>query len=465
MKRRALLLAAAAVTAAMLLIAAPEALAAAGGGSSGFGGGGGGGGRGRGVGLYILIQILIRIAIFGHGLGALLLIGLIVLAVLFFKLSPRMQAAFSTQQAQGPAARRRTAQRERRVELAAAEAAEDDPAFAPDQVRSAATHLFKEIEAAWDAADLTHLRRLVAPDLLAEWERRLNDFAHRGWRNRVEVLDEPAVEYVGLHHQGDHAKDRVVVRIQARLRDVVQDAYGNLITRRGRMSPVVTIREFWTLRRNPSGHWMLASVEQGAEGQHALEEQIVATPWSDEQAMRDEALVEGAVAEAVPAGTTVAEVAKLDFDGDARAAALDLSLADGRFAPDVLEVAARRAVAAWAEAVDGGKEQLRDIADPTAAAELLHPGDPSGRTRLVVRGPQVKQIHITGLDPAATPPTMTVEVEVEGCRYLEDRNTAAVLSGSRDRRTSFSEHWTFALDGDPSQPWRISAVGAAPQSA
>ena len=41
---------------------------------------------------------------------------------------------------------------------------------------------------------------------------------------------------------------------------------------------------------------MLASIEQGAEGAHVLEEQIVATPWSDDHSLRDEALIEGAVA-------------------------------------------------------------------------------------------------------------------------------------------------------------------------
>jgi hypothetical protein len=174
--------------------------------------------------------------------------------------------------------------------------------------------------------------------------------------------------------------------------------------------------------------------------------------------MRDEALVEGAVAQAVPEGTKVAEVAALQFDGDARAAALDLSLADGRFSPDVLEVAARRAVAAWAEAVDGGDSSLRAIATPDAARELLHPGDPSGKTRLVVRGPRVRQIRVAALDPAAEPPTMTIAVDVEGCRYLEDRDTTEVIAGSKSRRARFTEQWMFALDGDPGQPWRIAAV-------
>jgi predicted lipid-binding transport protein (Tim44 family) len=457
MTHRRLILALIALLALVLtLIAAPEALAAAGGGSSGFGGGGGGGGRGAG--LYILIQILIRIAILGHGIGALVLIGLILLAVLFTRLVPGVQAFWSAQENQGRAARRRISARERRVELAAAEAAEDDPAFAPENVRSAAAHLFGEIQAAWDAGDRDRLARLVSPELLREWNRRMDDFARRGWHNRVKPLGEPAIEYVGLTHRGSREDDRVVVRIQARMRDFVEDAYGNRITRRGRVGETVMIREFWTLVRGPSGRWMLGSVEQGAEGQHALEGQIVATPWSDEQAMRDEAVIEGAVADAVPAGTSVSEVAKLDFDGDAHAAALDLSLADGRFAPDVLEVAARRAVSAWADAVDGGSDELGAIAHPQAVSELLHPGDPSGRTRLVIRGPQVKRLRVTALDAATEPPTMTVELEVEGRRYLEDRDTAAVVAGSRSRVAKFSERWTFALDGEASQPWRIASV-------
>jgi predicted lipid-binding transport protein (Tim44 family) len=171
-------------------------------------------------------------------------------------------------------------------------------------------------------------------------------------------------------------------------------------------------------------------------------------------------LVEGAVEEAVPEGTSIAEVADLDYRGDARAAALDLSLADGRFAPDVLEVAARRAVAAWAEAVDGEDGALVALARPEVAREMLHPGDPSATTRLVVRGLQIRKITIVALDAAAEPPTMTIDVAIAGRRYVEDRDTAAVVSGSQSRATSFTERWTLALDGNDEQPWRIAAVGA-----
>ena len=444
---------------ALALVLAPDALAAAGGGSGGFGGGGGGGG-GRGAGLYIIIQILIRLVIFGHGLGVLILIGLIVLAVMFTRVAPRARGFWSAQESSGRPARGRVAERERRVELAAAEAAEDDPAFAPDVVRPAASDLFRQIQSAWDANDRARLGQLVAPELLTEWERRLNDFERRGWRNRVQLLGVPKIEYVGLAHRGDPGLDRVVVRIEARLRDYVEDRGGSHIKRRGRLGETTLVREFWTLGKR-NGRWVLSSIEQGAEGEHALEEQIVATPWSDERTMRDEALIEGAVAEAVPEGTAVADVADLQFEGDARAAALDLSLADGRFAPDVLEVAVRRAVAAWAEAVDGDDARLRAIAHEQAARELLHPGDPSGKTRVVVRGPKVKAMRIVALDAGAQPPTMTIEADIEGPRYIEDRDTTDVVAGSPSRASRFTERWTMVLDGDASQPWRIATVATA----
>jgi predicted lipid-binding transport protein (Tim44 family) len=422
-------------------------LAAAGGGSAGFGGGlHGGGGGGRGFILYILLQLLIRIALIGHGLGAAVLVVAFLLWLLFARVVPSWRSARGES---GPAARRRTTQRERRVELAAAEAADEDPAFAPEAVRAEAAALFADVQAAWDRGDRARLRQLIGPGLMAEWERRLDDFDRRGWRNRVQVIGTPKIEYVSLKHP------RVVVRVEAKLRDYVEDQYGNHLKRVGRLGETVHLREYWSLRER-DGHWMLESIERGAEGSHALDEQIVATPWGDEQALRDEALVEGAVSDAVP---NVAEIADVHFDGDARAQALDLSLADGRFAPDVLEVAARRTVDAWAQAVDGDDGPLYAVARGHVVRDLLHPGDPSGRTRLVVRGLRVKHIRIVALDPAAEPPTMTIDVELSGHRYIEDRATTAVLAGSRDRQVTFTERWTLALDGDAAQPWMLTAVG------
>jgi predicted lipid-binding transport protein (Tim44 family) len=444
----------------LLLTAAPGAFARSGSGSSSFGGGGrgfsgGGGGGFGGRGHFLFIPI-------GGGGGFLIL--LIVLVIIFWIL-PKYIYWRRGQQTAGRTVRQRVAgrqevkDRERRVELAAAEASEDDSAFAPDVVRPAATQLFQDIQAAWDAADRATLAKLVAPDLYQEWSRRLDDFDRKGWRNRVQVASTPSVDYVGLRNEADDRDDRVTVLIQARLRDHVVDSYGQRLGRTDALADTTMVREYWTLGKR-DGSWVLLSIEQGAEGEHALKDDIVATPWSDDRAMHDEALIEGAVADAVPASTNIAELADLDFTGDARAAANDLSLADGRFAPDILEVAARRAVQAWAEAVDGDDAKLDAVAHPAAALQLLHPGDPSQQTRVVVRGPQVRQIRIVALDAAATPPTMTIEVDLTGRRYLEDRDTAAVLSGSQNRAANFTEHWTLALDGDEKQPWRIASVGS-----
>jgi len=55
---------------------------------------------------------------------------------------------------------------------------------------------------------------------------------------------------------------------------------------------------------------------------------------------------------------------------------------------------------------------------------------------------------------------MWIEVDLAGRRYVEDRATTSVVAGSRSREVSFTEHWTFALDGPPAQPWRLTAAGA-----
>lgn len=462
-RRRRILLAAISLGALLALALAPNALASAGGGSESFGGGEGGGfsggggesfhgGGGRGFALFILFRLLFDIARLGHGLGLLILIGLALLYLLWRRGLPSMAAFFEARRRQGHAHKRETRVRERKVELAAAEAADEDPVFGPEHVRAAAGSLFTEIQFAWSAEDRLALRRLVAPDLLEEWERRLDGMQARGWHNRVQPIGEPTVEYVGIRRD---AHDRVVVRIEAKLRDFVVDNSGRHIKRSGSFTETVRLREYWTLERRDD-RWVLFSIEQGAEGEHALTDTLAPTAWSDEQKLRDEAMLETAAA--VPDGVRVSELVNVEFGEDVRSAAADLSLADDRFSTSVLEIAARRAVAAWAEAVDGPDTELRKLADREAILDLLHPGDPSARTRLVVRGPQVKRIAVAALDPAADPPTMTVDVEVEGRRYIEDRSTTRVLAGSATRATSFTERWTLALTSDPSQPWRIASV-------
>ena len=253
---------------------------------------------------------------------------------------------------------------------------------------------------------------------------------------------------MGLVNREDDSEDRVTVHIAGGMTSYVQTADGQRLMRDGASSEQVTIAEYWTLARSGDG-WMCVSIEQEAEGAHHLDAAIVATPESDTERIRGEAVTELAAADAVPEGFTTADLAVVDFQGSAREEALDLSLADGRFAPDVLEVAARRAVAAWAEAVDGDDAALAAIATPDALQKLLYGADPSGKTRLVLRGPRVRRISIAGVDAKATPARMSLEVEVAATRYVEDRDTTDVVSGSKSGASTFTEHWTMALDGPP----------------
>jgi predicted lipid-binding transport protein (Tim44 family) len=467
-----LLLALAASGTACLAVTA-SALARGGGGSAGFGGGGGGFGGGgggfggRGFGGHFPVFLPIG----GGGLVFLVLL----IAVLFVAASIRSQRPPGTTPSAGlhvaehlraaqtvfswlnPLARRRRRHREQRVELAAGEAAEDDPEFAPEAVHAEAEQLFRAVQKAWSEDDRERIERLAGPELAHEWLRRLADFARRGWRNEVTIEGPVEVDYVGLAHRGSEADDHVVVWICARLRDVVVDQRGRTIRRNESLGEVSRMSEYWTLGKR-DGRWIVVSIEQEREGRHQLSDPIIATPWSDTDRLQEESLAELAAAEKPPEGFTVADVATPEFSGSARSAALDLSLVDGRFAPDLLAAEVKRAVAAWAGAVDGNRAELAQLASPAALRELLHPGDPAQQTRLVVRGPDVRQLRIVALDAQTSPAEMTVELEVHGCRYIEDRDTTAVVSGNAHTPTTFREDWRLTLDGDDAHPWRIAGA-------
>jgi predicted lipid-binding transport protein (Tim44 family) len=59
---------------------------------------------------------------------------------------------------------------------------------------------------------------------------------------------------------------------------------------------------------------------------------------------------------------------------------------------------------------------------------------------------------------------MTVAMEAEGRRYIEDRDTTRVVAGTQSTVVRFTEHWTLALDGSDENPWRIVDAAAAPRS-
>ena len=464
----AALLALAPVARAVSTITAPNpTLGAAGGGSSGFGGGGGGGGGGfggggggggfggGGGGGPIVITNDPRAVL----VGLLLILSFFVVVWILGKVAQRgqMRAAVWSRQYAEWRDKSTSGKRKRRaqeVPPAARAAAEDDGYFSPEQVAAFADRLFRDIQAAWDADDQDALRRMVAPDLMIEWSRRLDDFAGRHWRNRVAVR-RLNVEYVGLTNRADDTRDVMVVRVAALLDDYVVDGDGRQFSHTGNPSRESYLREYWTLGVR-DGRWMLLSIEQDVEGEHNLTDPMVARPDEDVAAIRDEVVVERGVEDRAPVGTRLGELVDVDFADDALMAARDLALVDGRVDPDVIEVSVRRAISAWAEAVDGDDDALFDIAPPAIAEELLRPNGP--KTRLVIRGPKVQTATVAKLEPAE-PIRVSVDARVRGVRYIEDRDTVAVVSGDKDREVAFTERFVLQLTDDEDTPWKLVAAG------
>jgi predicted lipid-binding transport protein (Tim44 family) len=105
--------------------------------------------------------------------------------------------------------------------------------------------------------------------------------------------------------------------------------------------------------------------------------------------------------------------------------------------------------------VDGDDKALLEVATPEAVGELLYEGDASKNTRVVVRGPRVRAIRILEVDMSKEPATMRIEVQLGGRRYVEDRDTAAVVRGSKDHATTFTKKWSLALVGKTTNPWHL----------
>jgi len=358
----------------------------------------------------------------------------------------------------GGRARGRPGDREEAVRLAAVEAAEEDPMFEDGLVRRRAAALFVEIQRAWSANDVTRLRQLVGPELMVEWDARLGDFERKGWRNLVDVLEGPEVRYVGLTNRAGEAEDRVVVRLTAQLRDVVVDRYGDVLP--SKEGEVARINEYWTLSKR-AGDWVVASIEQEREGKHQLSEPLVAAPEGDNARLRAQAVIEVAVADGVRADQA-GDFLSTAFSGSARAAALDLSLVDGRFAPDVLTTAVGEVLDAWVAAIDGPDEPLASRTTPPALRALLYP-TASRSDRLVIRGAEVRASTIVEVTPGP-PPEVRLELEVVGVQYIEDRDTTEVMAGSKRRRTTTRQLWTLRLSDDPQRPWLVAdASGVIPR--
>ncbi|MDO9408594.1 TIM44-like domain-containing protein [Patulibacter sp.] len=417
-------------------------VAQAGSGSSGFSGGGGGGGgggfsggsggssgSGGEGGVWLFVVFLIAMA------------GLAVFGLTRASVLRRRR-------------RRGHAERDREARSGAVVAAEDDPDFDAEALVATGADLVVAVQTAWDARDREALGRLIGGDLLDEWVRRLDDFDEKGWHNRVVLTGDPDIRLITLVNRLEDADDRVVLHVELPMDAWVDSPEGKKYAT-GRRGPSTILSEYWTMAKH-GDDWRLVSIEGDEEGGHHLTSENILDPAEDPELAaesRTEIATDGA-----PSGS-VAGLASTSFADDAHAAALDLSLVDDRWSPDVLQIAVDRAVAAWATAVDGPDDDLERLADPEAARRLLHGPDETGRTRTVVRGPQVDEVTVVAVTDAGERGQMSVRLRYRARWYREDRATAAVVEGSKDDERERTDAWTFALTEDREHPWRLVAVG------
>ena len=169
--------------------------------------------------------------------------------------------------------------------------------------------MFHAIQGAWDARDETALGTLVGNDLLVEWHRRLGDFARKGWHNRVRVISGPEVRYVGLTNRERDEEDRIVVHICATLEDYVEGPGGMRVMHEGtthddhRAARVLDARQ-----ARPA---LDPRVDRaGRRGHPPARRAARRLALGRRRASRDEALVEGAVADAALPGVATAELVR-----------------------------------------------------------------------------------------------------------------------------------------------------------
>lgn len=325
--------------------------------------------------------------------------------------------------------------RHERACAAAAEAAEDDPAFAVDAIMGRTRFIAERLAAAVAAADVDEaaLREICTARLA---ERLAGRMLRRGSFGLFQAVpDGIELFLVGVENLQDDALDRVVVAV-----------LGGPPTEAG----TVQLAEVWSLARGED-EWLLADVEAHRAGRRHLDAPLVASPW-DASEVADRATLE--LAAGTPAAREPDELLARDAEG--LSALRDLALVDSRWAPDVLAAAVRRLLRCWEHTAVEGDNAFEGVASTQAAAALVHPR--GAASRLDVRGLELERLDVAELLLADEPPAVRLVFRVRGRRALYDVGAEVPRLGSLARDRSFEERWLLQRTDDPDRPWRLAHV-------
>jgi predicted lipid-binding transport protein (Tim44 family) len=432
-----------ALTAVAVLSAPTAAYARAGGGRGGFRGGGGGFGGGGGTryggggGGFLF---------FGSGSGSgggggLLVIIVLVVAYLVIKTWSQQRRAKRTMNTTSDRVAHRSDMkshaRASTVEAEVDTLADTDVTFDVEALRDRAARLYVTAQRAWTAGDESTLDAIMAPVIYGKWTEQLREYVARGEINVVEIVEGPDVRMVNVANRPGETDDTVTFRITARLNDyVVSRRTGARTTRKDRSRRPV---EYWTLRKNEQGQWIVAGIEQAEDGAHHLTDAIETDTWNQKSVARD-AILEVAERTSGPRATDVLSLTNISWATQADEAAADLSLVDARFDKSVLEVAITTFLEDWA--MNDGSLDFTAIRTPN---------------RTVMRTATVRRIEVRELT-SREPIAFRVAVAAHGIYYEVDRRTEEVVTGDPRATRTVPFLFTMRLDDASSRGWTVTAV-------
>jgi len=135
-----------------------------------------------------------------------------------------------------------------------------DRGFAPDRFLSGARAAYEMVVAAFAAGDMSTLRRLLAPDVLANFDSAIRARLAAGRTMTTTLVSIDAADFVEARLAGSIAT--VSVRFAAKLASATRDASGAVVE--GSASEVADHLDIWTFTRDVGSrdpNWLLAATQ------------------------------------------------------------------------------------------------------------------------------------------------------------------------------------------------------------
>jgi hypothetical protein len=339
--------------------------------------------------------------------------------------------------------RRRAESRARRqvgrAEAAACEAALEDEAFAPEQIREAVGSALRFVEHILSHEPQTLVQERPDARVLRQMAESIKLMARATSRW---FFERPTIDILRVVNRPGVAEDRAFVRV----RFVVDERVGHSIK-----FPVLGLDQRWTLGRGAPG-WIVLSIDWDPLSSAAIERPSIPSPSADDDRLRELSLAELARADALPPATALDQLVARDAPVYHRV--LDLAQVDGRFAPVLIAASVQHIVEAWEEAATGSSQPLQQVSSQAAATALLRPEVGDQSPNLALRDAMLERWQVTDLDLVSARPQIRVELDVSAVRYLW-ADGAGYVGGSTVRRHTITVTWTLELTDDPEHPWQL----------